>query len=101
MVSLYISVVQADALPKERWDKGGGVERWGVRTSSRGRGGGWRGRETPAFSTCHRLRRPPSAQPAGATVNGPRLALGTAAQLAAVFTPDEVNAKDADQARVT
>ena len=64
-------------------------------------GGGWRGRETPAFSTCHRLRRPPSAQPAGATVNGPRLALGTAAQLAAVFTPDEVNAKDADQARVT
>ena len=75
-----------------------------MRTASRGRGGGWgveRERETPGFSTCHRLCRPPSAQPAGATVNGPRLALGTAAQLAAVFTPDEVNAKDADQARVT
>ena len=39
---------------------------------------------------------PASFEPAGAKLNGPR-AQGTAAQLAAVFTPDEVNAKDAGQ----
>ena len=62
MVSLYISVVQADALPKERWDKGGGVERWGVRTSSRGRGGGGEGERLRRFQhvTDFAGRLPPS-----------------------------------------
>lgn len=71
-----------------QWAGGGGGE---------GGGGGGRG---SGFLSCHRLRRTAISKPAGAEVNGPR-AQGTAAQLAAVFTPDEVNAKDADRAQVT